>query len=51
MLWKSNLGAKIIQKAETAKTGAGGSEGKQPATEQWPDGARWEQLETGHPGT
>ena len=50
MLWKSNLRAKIIQKAETAKTSAGGSEGEQLATEQWPDGSRWQKLKTGHPG-
>lgn len=51
MLWKSNLGVKIIQKAKTAKASAGGSEREQLATEQRPDGARWEKLKTGHPGT
>jgi hypothetical protein len=51
MLWKSDLGANIIQKAELAKASAGGSEGEQLATEQRPDGPQWEKLKTGHPGT
>lgn len=29
----------------------GGAEGEQLATEQQPDGAQWEKLKTGHPGT
>lgn len=51
MLWKSDLEMKIIQKAETTKASAGGSEGEQLATEHQPDGAQWEKLKTGHPGT
>lgn len=51
MLWKSDLEMKIIQKAETTKASACGSEGEQLAMEQQPDGAHWEKLKTGHPGT
>lgn len=51
MLWKSDLGAKIIQKAETAKTSAGGNQGEQLVAEQQPDGPRWKKLKTGHTGT
>lgn len=51
MLWKSDLGAKIIQKVETTKANAGGREREQLATEQQPDGAQWEKLKTGHHGT
>lgn len=39
MLWKSDLGVKIIQRAENTKAGARGSEQEQLATEQQPDGA------------
>lgn len=49
MLWKSDLGVKIIQKSEKAKASAGGSEREQLATEQQPDGTLWEKLKTGHP--
>lgn len=51
MLWKSDLGVKIIERAENAKASAGGNEGEQLATEQRPDGALWKKLKTGHSGT